>query len=34
VKGLGLVAIKGVAKRFRCMRCGVKQARVAVLPPV
>ena len=34
VKGLGLVVIKGVAKRFRCMRCGTKQARVTVLPPV
>jgi hypothetical protein len=34
VKGLGLVVIKGVAKRFRCMSCGTKQARVTVLPPV
>jgi hypothetical protein len=33
VKGLGLVPIKGTAKRFRCIRCGMKKARVSVLPP-
>ena len=34
VKGLGLVEIRGAAKRFRCIRCGVKAAKLVVLPPV
>jgi len=34
VKGLGLVQLGGVARRFRCLRCGMKAARVEVLPPV
>jgi hypothetical protein len=34
VKGLGLVALKGAARRFRCLRCGMKTARVEVLPPI
>jgi hypothetical protein len=34
VKGLGMVPIRGTAKRFRCVRCGMKQARVSVLPPL
>jgi hypothetical protein len=34
VKGLGLVELKGLAKRFRCLRCGMKQAKLIVLPPV
>jgi len=34
VKGLGLVAIKGAARRFRCIRCGFKAAKILVLPPV
>jgi hypothetical protein len=34
VKGLGLVDLRGLSRRFRCIRCGMKAARVAVLPPV
>jgi hypothetical protein len=34
VKGLGFVDLRGVSRRFRCQRCGMKQARVKVLPPV
>jgi hypothetical protein len=33
-KGLGLVDLKGVSRRFRCLRCGMKAARIVVLPPV
>jgi hypothetical protein len=34
VKGLGLVEIRGVSRRFRCIRCGMKAAKIVVLPPV
>lgn len=34
VKALGMVPLQAVARRFRCLRCGMKQARVVVLPPV
>lgn len=34
VKGLGLVDLKGLGRRFRCIRCGMKAAKVIVLPPV
>jgi len=34
VKGLGLVELRGASRRFRCLRCGMKQARIVVLPPV
>jgi hypothetical protein len=33
-RGLGMIDLKGVSRRFRCLRCGFKQARVMVLPPV
>ena len=33
-KALGLVDLRGISRRFRCLRCGMKQARVHVLPPV
>ena len=34
VRGLGLVELRGVARRFRCLRCGMKVARIVVLDPV
>jgi len=34
VKGLGLVDLRGVSRRFRCLRCGFKAAQIVVLPPV
>jgi hypothetical protein len=34
VKGLGLVDLRGTSRRFRCLRCGMKSARIVVLPPV
>jgi hypothetical protein len=34
VKGLGLAEIRGVSRRFRCIRCGMKAAKIVVLPPV
>lgn len=34
VKGLGLVDLRKVAPRFRCIRCGMKLAKLTVLPPV
>lgn len=34
VKGLGIVPLSGLSRRFRCIRCGFKQARIVVLPPV
>jgi hypothetical protein len=34
VKGLGLVELRGGARRFRCLRCGMKAAKLTVLPPV
>ena len=34
LEALGVVDLKGLSRRFRCSRCGMKQARVAVLPPV
>lgn len=34
LKGVGLVDLKGVSKHFRCIRCGMKAARIVVLPPV
>jgi hypothetical protein len=34
VKGLGLVDLKGLPRRLRCIRCGMKQAQIVVLPPV
>jgi hypothetical protein len=34
VKGLGSRELRGSARRFRCLRCGFKQARLTVLPPV
>ena len=32
VKGLGLVDFRSASKRFRCLRCGKKEAKVVVLP--
>jgi hypothetical protein len=34
VASLRLVELRNVAKRFRCVRCGMKAAKVMVLPPV
>jgi len=34
LKALGLVHLRRVPRRFRCLRCGMKAARTAVLPPV
>jgi hypothetical protein len=34
IKGLGLVDLRGASRRFRCIRWGMKQARLSVLPPV
>jgi hypothetical protein len=33
-KGLGKVELRCAAKRFRCLRCGMKAAKIVVLPPV
>lgn len=33
-KALGLVELRGAATRFRCTRCGMKCAKIVVLPPV
>jgi ribosomal protein L44E len=33
-KGLGDKPLKGASRRFRCLRCGYKQARIQILPPV
>jgi hypothetical protein len=30
----GFVGLRALARRFRCMRCGLKQAKLTVLPPV
>lgn len=34
VKGLGLAELRGAGRRFRCLRCGMKAARLTVLPSV
>jgi hypothetical protein len=34
VTGVGLVNLSDLSKRFRCIRCGRKQAKIVVLPPV
>ena len=34
VKGLGLIHLRGASRRFRCLLCGMKAARIVVLPPV
>jgi ribosomal protein L44E len=34
VASLRLVELGNVAKRFRCTRCGMKAAKIMVLPPV
>ena len=34
VDRLGVVNMRGLSARFRCSRCGMKQAKVSVLPPV
>lgn len=34
VKGLGSVELRGASRRFRCLRCGFKQATIKVLPRV
>jgi hypothetical protein len=34
VKALGLVNLRGLSRRFRCIRCGMKAAKIVVLPPV
>lgn len=34
VTGLGLVELGSLARRFRCIRCGKKEAKIVVLPPV
>jgi hypothetical protein len=34
LKGLGFVELRRVSRRFRCLRCGMKMAKVVVLPPV
>jgi hypothetical protein len=33
-KELGLVELPGAARRFRCLRCGMKAAKIVVFPPV
>ncbi len=33
-RAAGAGPLKGLARRFRCSRCGMKQARLSVLPPV
>lgn len=34
VKAVGAGSLTGLDRRFRCQRCGMKQAKVTVLPPV
>ena len=34
LKAVGVADLKGLSRRFRCVRCGMKQAKVVVLPPV
>jgi hypothetical protein len=34
IMDVGHVELRGLARRFRCMRCGLKQAKLTVLPPV
>jgi hypothetical protein len=34
VKACGSAPLKGLSRRFRCQRCGMKQALVTVLPPL
>lgn len=34
VKACGSGPLRGLSRRLRCRRCGMKQARVAVLPPI
>jgi hypothetical protein len=34
VTDAGHVELRWLARRFRCLRCGLKRARLTVLPPV
>jgi len=33
LKALGNAPLRGASRRFRCLRCGFKQARITVLSP-